>query len=164
MAGLRLRNAVIASRAASEPNSRADSSAISSAAGVDAVEQVAGEQRLGLAQALGGAGRELGAQLGGGRRRGRRPGTARVTRPIATASAPVKAAPLRQAYAAARDVSRGSTVSEMTAGARPSLTSVSAKVASSALSTMSQAATMPMPPARTGPRTTATTGLDIATT
>ena len=57
-------------------------------------------------------------------------GTARVTRPIATASAPLNAAPLRHAYAAARDVSRGSTVSEITAGVRPSLTSVRAKVAS----------------------------------
>lgn len=51
----------------------------------------------------------------------------------------------------------------MTAGARPSFTSVSAKVASSAVSTMSDAATIPMPPARAAPETTVTTGLVRAT-
>jgi len=54
-------------------------------------------------------------------------------------------------------------VSEMTAGARPSFTSVNANVASSAVSTMSEAATIPMPPARAAPDTTVTTGLVRAT-
>ena len=86
-----------------------------------------------------------------------------MTRPIATASAPVKTSPPSAVSAAARWVSRGMTVSEMTAGARPSFTSVSAKVASSAVSTMSDAATIPMPPARAAPTTTVTTGLLSAT-
>src|SRR6478609_2256604 len=51
----------------------------------------------------------------------------------------------------------------MIAAARPSLTSVSAKVASSAATTTSEAATMPMPPARTAPPSRVTTGLSIAT-
>ena len=55
------------------------------------------------------------------------------------------------------------TVSEMTAGVSPSFTSVRAKVASSAVSTMSDAATIPMPPARAAPATTVTTGLLSAT-
>ena len=71
----------------------------------------------------------------------------------------MKTSPPSAVSAAARWVRRGSTVSEMTAGARPSFTSVSANVASSAVSTMSDAATIPMPPARAAPATTVTTGL-----
>ena len=89
--------------------------------------------------------------------------TARVTRPISAASAPVNTSPPRQVSAAAREVSRGSTVSEITAGARPSFTSVSANVVSSAAIAMSEAATMPMPPARTAPCSRVTTGLLSAT-
>ena len=51
----------------------------------------------------------------------------------------------------------------MIAAASPSLTSVSAKVASSAAIAMSEAATMPIPPARTAPCSRVTTGLSIDT-
>ena len=49
----------------------------------------------------------------------------------------------------ARDVSRGSTVSEIIDGAKPSRASVSANVHDGPATTMSQAPTSPMPPART---------------
>ena len=52
---------------------------------------------------------------------------------------------------------------EITAAARPSFTSVSAKVASSAAIATSLAATIPSPPARTGPASLVTTGLGWAT-
>ena len=61
--------------------------------------------------------------------------------------------------AAARGLIRACTVSEMIAAARPSLTSVRAYVASSALIARSLAATIPMPPARTAPEIRVTTGL-----
>ena len=51
----------------------------------------------------------------------------------------------------------------MIAAARPSFTSVSANVASSAAIAMSEAATIPMPPARTAPDTRITTGLSMVT-
>ena len=65
--------------------------------------------------------------------------------------------------AAERSVIRGSTVSEIAAGVRASLTSVKAYVASAALIAMSEAATMPMPPARTLPCSRVTTGLGNVT-
>ena len=86
-------------------------------------------------------------------------GTARVTSPYAAASAPLNTSPPRVVRAAARGFIRWCTVRLMIAAARPSLTSVSAKVASSALIAMSAAAMMPMPPARTAPRFLVTTGL-----
>ena len=66
---------------------------------------------------------------------------------------------MRNVSDAERSVIRGSTESEIAAAARPSRTSVNAYVASNALTAMSAAATMPMPPARTLPCTRATTGL-----
>ena len=57
-----------------------------------------------------------------------------------------------------RLVSRGRTVSEITAGVSASRISVKAKVTSSLHSTTSLAATMPSPPARTGPASRVTTG------
>ena len=75
----------------------------------------------------------------------------------------VNLSPVRNVYAPARLLSRGRTVSEIASDVSPSLTSVSAKVASSAAIAMSAAATMPMPPARTGPATSTTTGLPIVT-
>ena len=78
-------------------------------------------------------------------------GTLCVTSPYAAASAPLKTSPPRVVRAAARGFIRWWTVRLMIAAASPSLTSVSAKVASSALIAMSAAAMMPMPPARTAP-------------
>ncbi len=88
-------------------------------------------------------------------------GTASVTRPYAAASTPVNTSPPKVVRAAARGFMRAWTVSEMIAAARPSFTSVRAKVASSSAMTMSEAATIPIPPARTGPCTRVTTGLDM---
>ena len=84
-----------------------------------------------------------------------------MTRPYAAAAVPSNTSPPSVVSAAARGFIRWWTVSEMIAAARPSFTSVSANVASSAATAMSAAATMPMPPARTGPATSATTGLPI---
>ena len=80
-----------------------------------------------------------------------------MTSPYAAASAPLNTSPPRVVSAAARGFIRACTVSEMIAAANPSLTSVSAKVASSSAIAMSEAATMPMPPARTAPCTRTTT-------
>ena len=60
-------------------------------------------------------------------------------------------------------VRRGNTVSEMTAGDKPSRASVSAKLDVNPATVTSQAANSPRPPARTLPSTLATTGLSIST-
>ena len=86
-----------------------------------------------------------------------------MTSPIAAASAAPKVRPVRKVSAAARLVSRGSTVSEITAGASASRLSVKAKVTSSLHSTTSLAATIPSPPARTGPASRVTTGRGCVT-
>src|SRR2546430_662549 len=85
-------------------------------------------------------------------------GTAAVTRPTCAARVPSKTSPVRNSSAAAREVSRGSTVAEMTAGTTPRRTSEKANVASVGQTAMSAAATRPSPPARAGPPTRATTG------
>ncbi len=89
-------------------------------------------------------------------------GTASVTRPYAAASRPVNTSPPSVVSAAARGFIRWWTVSEMIAAASPSFTSVSANVASSAATAMSEAATIPIPPARTAPCRRVTTGLSMA--
>ena len=65
---------------------------------------------------------------------------------------------MRNSSCAARGASRGSTGTEITAGTTPIRTSVNAKVADRPATATSQAAISPIPPARAGPPTRATTG------
>ena len=101
------------------------------AVGVDAGDQVAVEDRLRLAQPLRVRRWPAGRTPRPPARRGRSAGTASVTSPYAAASTPLNTSPPRVVRAAARGFIRACTVSEMIAAARPSFTSVSAKVASS---------------------------------
>ena len=85
---------------------------------------------------------------------GHRIGQADLQRPGAS-----KTAPVSSSSRAAAGAVRCSTGTEMTAGISPIRTSLNAKVAVAATTTMSAAAMMPMPPARAGPATLARTGL-----
>lgn len=126
--------------------------------------EVGGQRRAGAAQ----------QRLGGGDRPGApsrsiatmrstspsRSSTARLTSPISAARAAPTVSPVRKSSCASRGRSRGSTVAETTAGTTPRRTSGNANVTSGAASTMSHAATIPIPPPRTAPASRATTGTD----
>src|SRR4051812_41733408 len=89
-------------------------------------------------------------------------GTTRSTNPPAAAVAASKTFPVSMSRCATCGTIRGSTTAEITAGTSPRRTSEKANVADSAATTTSQAARRPMPPARAGPRTTATAGFGEA--
>ena len=86
-------------------------------------------------------------------------GTTMSTRPNRAASAASNCSPVSSSRRAAAGCIRRRTGREITAGTTPTRTSVNANVAVSTATTMSAAAVRPMPPARAGPASCATTGL-----
>ena len=85
-------------------------------------------------------------------------GTTRSTRPPPAAVSASNTWPVSISRCATCGTIRGSTTAEITAGTMPIRTSEKANVADDPATTTSQAASSPTPPARAGPRTTATTG------